>query len=163
MQEEIGCGGKGYCYGTQVEVHTTMCSCTKRCTWMRHVCWSKFGRNPIVGFCSSYVTMCLSLVPRQSFFLDFACLSMSPELFVCLSIYKIAETCPLRPLSGDSAPLGVIKTAATRGGNGSHSRGEGGPVRKDTSPVKKKNRRTKPSGSRSQVPPMANHGTKLGV
>jgi len=36
----------------------------------------------------------------------------------------------------------------------------------DTSPVKKKFnkkiRRRKPSGSRSQVPPMAKHGTKLG-
>jgi len=35
---------------------------------MTRVCWSKFGRNPIVGFCSIYVTICLSLVPRQSFF-----------------------------------------------------------------------------------------------
>ena len=66
---------------------------------MRRVCWSKFGRNPIVDFCSIYVTICLSLVPRQSYFLDFACLSRyifdtSPELFVRLSIYKNAETCP---------------------------------------------------------------------
>jgi len=42
---------------------------------------------------------------------------------------------PIRPLPGDSAPLGVINTAATRGGNESHSRGGWGPVRKDTSPV----------------------------
>ena len=71
-----------------------------------------------------------------------------------------APITPIQPLPG--APLGVINTAATRGGNGSHSRGGGGLVRKDTSPVKK-TRRRKPSGSRSQVPPMANHDTKLGV
>ena len=39
----------------------------------------------------------------------------------------------------------------------------GGPVRKDTSSVQKKTRRRKPSGSRPKVPPMANHGIKLGV
>jgi len=33
---------------------------------------------------------------------------------------------PIRPLPGDSAPLGVINTAATTGGNGSHSTGGGG-------------------------------------
>jgi len=35
---------------------------------------------------------------------------------------------PIRPLTGDSVPLGVINTAATRGGNlnGSHGRGGGG-------------------------------------
>ena len=79
---------------------------------------------------------------------------------------KNAPITPIRPLPGDSAPLGVVNTAPTRGGNGSRFRGGGGPVRKDTSPVKiKKNRRRKPSGSRSQVRPimMANHGTKLGV
>jgi len=48
---------------------------TKRCTRIRRVCWSKFGRNPIVSFCSICVTICLSLVPRQGYFLDFACLS----------------------------------------------------------------------------------------
>jgi len=32
---------------------------------------------------------------------------------------------PIQSLPGDSAPLGVINTAATRGGNGSHSRGGG--------------------------------------
>ena len=36
-----------------------------------------------------------------------------------------APITPIRPLSGDSAPLGVINTTATRGGNGSHSRGGG--------------------------------------
>jgi len=54
-------------------------------------------------------------------------------------------------LPGDSAPLGVINTAATRGGNENHSREGGLPVRKDTSPLKinprKKIRRRKPSGS----------------
>ena len=44
---------------------------------------------------------------------------------------------PIQPLSGDSAPLGVINTAATRGGNESHSRGGGGQVHKDTFPFKK--------------------------
>jgi len=33
---------------------------------------------------------------------------------------------PIRPLPGDSALLGVTNTAATRGGNGRHSRGGGG-------------------------------------
>ena len=36
-----------------------------------------------------------------------------------------APITPIRPLPGDSLPLGVINTAATRGGNGSHSRGGG--------------------------------------
>ena len=99
MQGEIGCRGKGYCYGSQVEVYVTMCAYTKTCTWIRRVYWSQFGRNPIVSFCSIYVTVCLSSVPRQSIFLDFACLFIyridhSPELFICLSIYKNAETCP---------------------------------------------------------------------
>ena len=41
-------------------------------------------------------------------------------------------------LPGDSLPLGVINTAAaTRRRNGSHSRGGGGPVRKDQFPLKK--------------------------
>ena len=76
-----------------------------------------------------------------------------------------AHITPIRLLPGNSAPLGVINMAATRGGNGSHSRGGGGLVSKNTSPVKNKNktRRRKPSGSRSQVPPMANHGTKRAV
>ena len=61
------------------------------------VYWSQFGRNPIVSFCSIYVTVCLSWVPRQGNFLDFACLTIydiatSPELFACLTIYENAET-----------------------------------------------------------------------
>jgi len=40
----------------------------------------------------------------------------------------------IRPQSGDSAPLGVINTAATRGGNEIRFRGEGELVRKDQSP-----------------------------
>ena len=48
-----------------------------------------------------------------------------------------APITPIRLLPGDSAPLGVINTAATRGGNGIHYRGGGGgPVRKDTFPIK---------------------------
>jgi len=74
---------------------------------------------------------------------------------------------PIRPLPGNSAPFNVINTAATRGRNEYHSRGERGAVHKDTSPFKKnsrkKTRRSKPSGSRSQVLPLANHGTKLGL
>jgi len=73
-----------------------------------------------------------------------------------------APVTPTRQLSGDSVPSSVMITAATRGGNGSHSRGGMGPIRKDTSTGKKKRRR-KPSGSRFQVPHMANHGTKIGV
>ena len=53
-----------------------------------------------------------------------------------------APITPIRPLPGDSAPLGVINTAASRGGNESHSRGEGDPVHNDKSPLKKK----KPEG-----------------
>ena len=49
-----------------------------------------------------------------------------------------ATITPIRPLPSDSVPLVVINTAATRGRNGNHSRGGGGPVRKDTSPIKKK-------------------------
>jgi len=33
---------------------------------------------------------------------------------------------PIQPLSGDSAPLGVVNTVTTRGGNETHSRGGGG-------------------------------------
>jgi len=47
----------------------------------------------------------------------------------------------LRP--GDSALLGVINTAVTRGENKVHSRGGGGPVRKDTSPKKQKQKQRK--------------------
>jgi len=47
-----------------------------------------------------------------------------------------AHITPIRPPPGDSAHSGVINTAVPRGGNGSHSRGRGGTVRKDTSPIK---------------------------
>jgi len=49
-----------------------------------------------------------------------------------------APSTPIQPLPGDSAPLRVIDTAANRGRNNSHSRGGGGQVRKDTSPIQKK-------------------------
>ena len=70
---------------------------------------------------------------------------------------KITNTpiTPIQPLPGDWAPLTVINTEATRGGNGSHSTGgkgtcpQGHVLRK----TKKKNQRWKSSGSRSQVPP----------
>ena len=42
---------------------------------------------------------------------------------------------PIRLLPGDSSPLVVINTAATRGGEEIHSRGGGELVRKDTFPV----------------------------
>jgi len=42
------------------------------------------------------------------------------------------------PTAWPLKPLGVINTAATRGGNAFHFRGGGGPVRKDTSPFNKK-------------------------
>ena len=50
-------------------------------------------------FCAVCILVSLSLVPRQGLSLDFPCLSIyslaiSPELFVCLSIYENAETCP---------------------------------------------------------------------
>jgi len=52
---------------------------------------------------------------------------------------KNAPINSIRLLPGGSAPVGVINTAAARGGNGSHSRGVGGGgfVRKDTFPLKK--------------------------
>jgi hypothetical protein len=50
-----------------------------------------------------------------------------------------APITPIRLLPGDSSPLVVINTAATRGGEEIHSRGGGGPVRKDQFPLKKKN------------------------
>ena len=37
--------------------------------------------------------------------------------------------------SCDSAPLGAMNTPANRGLDGTHSRGGGGPVRKDQSPT----------------------------
>jgi len=51
---------------------------------------------------------------------------------------------PIRPLPGDSAPLGAINTAVTRGGAGIRSRGEGGPVPQGPDPKKKKSK--KPEG-----------------
>ena len=45
---------------------------------------------------------------------------------------------PIRPLPGDSAPLGVVNTAVTRGGAGIRSRGEGGRAARPRSPFKKK-------------------------
>lgn len=65
---------------------------------------------------------------------------------------------PSRALPGDSAPLDIINTAATSGGNVFHSRGGWkGPFRTDTITVRKQ------YGSRSQVPTMANKCIKVGV
>jgi len=50
-----------------------------------------------------------------------------------------APITPIRLLPGDSSPLVVINTAATRGGEEIYSRGGGGPVRKTNSPSKKQN------------------------
>ena len=66
-----------------------------------------------------------------------------------------APITPIRPLPGDSAPLGV-NTTATRGGNGSHSRGGGGVVGKDTSPLKEKN----PENPRDRDPRQRSQGLK---
>ena len=76
-----------------------------------------------------------------------------------------APITPIRLLPGDSSPLVVINTAATRGREEIHSRGGGGLVRKDTSPVKNKK---KPEGENRldhgpKSPPIAKHGTKPGV
>jgi len=45
-----------------------------------------------------------------------------------------AHITPIRRLPSDSAPVGVINTAVTRGKKEFHSRGGGGPVHKDQSP-----------------------------
>jgi len=74
-----------------------------------------------------------------------------------------APITPIRPLPDGSAPLGVINTVATRGGNENLSKGGGGPVCKDTSPIKKKPEGENRLGRGPKSPPMANHGTKLGV
>ena len=106
-----GCQGLGYaCYGG---IPRTMTSYTNRCTSTRRICWCKFGRNPTKSFCVICILVILSLVPRQDFSLDFACLSIyifdtSPELFVCLSIYQNAET--LSP----GRRLGYVMTHAMR-------------------------------------------------
>ena len=99
-QEEIGCGRKGYGYGTSSCVFTIITSYTNRCTRLRHVCWCKFGWNPTRSFCVICNLVSLSLIQRQALSLDFACLfihclAMGPELFACLSMYENAETCPL--------------------------------------------------------------------
>jgi len=78
-----------------------MTSYTKRCTSTRRVYWCKFGRNPTKSFCVICILVSLSLILRQGLSLDFTCLfiyslAISPELFVCLSIYENAETCPPR-------------------------------------------------------------------
>jgi len=66
--------------------------------------WGELGsfewlRDEALVICSSIICVLVSLswIPRQSFFPDFACLSMYtfdtiPELFVCLSIYENAKT-----------------------------------------------------------------------
>jgi len=100
-KEEIGCGRKGYCYGTSLCVFTIMTSYTKRCTRKRRFCWSKFKWNPTIFFWVICNLVSLSLIQRQDFSLDFACLfiyslAIGPELFACLSIYENAETCPLQ-------------------------------------------------------------------
>jgi len=46
--------------------------------------------------------------------------------------------------TSDLAPTGAINPAATRGGDESHFRGEGGPVRRYTSPLKKGKHRKNP-------------------
>ena len=99
-KEEIGCGRKGYYYGTSFCVFTIITSYTKRCTSKRHFCWSKFEWNPTRSFWVICNLVSLSLIQRQALSLDFACLfiyslAMGPELFACLSIYENAETCPL--------------------------------------------------------------------
>ena len=50
-----------------------------------------------------------------------------------------AHITPLRPLPGDSGPLGAINTAATTGGDEIHSRGGGRPVPRTDSPFQKQN------------------------
>jgi len=59
----------------------------------------------------------LSWVPRQSNFPDFACLTIyniarSPELFVCLTIYENAETCP--PMHVMHAPVPAAAEITSR-------------------------------------------------
>jgi len=78
----------------------TMSSYTKRYTRTRRVCWCKFGWNPTRSFCVICNLVSMSLIQRQGLSLDFACLfiyslAISPELFVCLSIYENAETLSL--------------------------------------------------------------------
>jgi len=72
-----------------------------------------------------------------------------------------APITPIRLLPGDSSPLVVFNTAATRGGEEIHSRRGGGLVRKDTSPVKKKPEGENRLEHGPKSPPSADHGTKL--
>jgi len=56
------------------------------------------------SFCLICFLVSVSWNPRQIFLPDFACLSIntsdkSPKLFVCLTIYENAETCPPRDRS----------------------------------------------------------------
>jgi len=90
-------GGEGLGYACYGGILMAMTSYTKRCTKIRRVCWCKFGRNPTKSFCVICILVSMSLFPRQGLSLDFACLpiyslAISPELFVCLSIYENAET-----------------------------------------------------------------------
>jgi len=123
-KEEIGCGRKGYCYGTSFCVFTIMTSHTKRCTRKRRFCWSKFEWNPTRSFWVICNLVSLSLIQRQALSLDFACLfkyslAIGPELFACLSIYENAETCPqsqerqsfdLTRTSGPRVPPPIVRS-----------------------------------------------------
>jgi len=72
-----------------------------------------------------------------------------------------APITPIQLLPGDSSPLVVINKTGTRGRKKSTLEEGGDWSARTHPPLKKKTRRRKPSGSRSQVPPMVNHGTKL--
>ena len=91
--------GDGECLGYAYygAILMTMTSYTKRCTRTRRVWWCKFGWNPTRTFCVICNLVSLSSIQRQGLSLDFACLfiyslAISPEMFVCLSIYENAET-----------------------------------------------------------------------
>jgi len=90
-------GGECLGYAYYGGILMTMTSYTKRCTSTRRVCWCKFGWNPTRSFCVICSLVSLSLILRQGLCLDFACLfiyslAISPEFFVCLSIYENVET-----------------------------------------------------------------------
>ena len=71
---------------------------------------------------------------------------------------------PIRPLPGDSAPLGAINTAVTRGGADIRSRGEGGPVPQGPGPKKKSKKSEGETRVREVNDPsrsVANHITEL--
>ena len=66
---------------------------------------------------------------------------------------------PIRRLPGDSAPLGGMNTAATKGGEEVHSRGEGGTGPQGPIPIKKKIQEIKPEGEdRLCRGPKSSHG-----